>query len=168
MDLQEVVNHERNHSDTQGFPPNVEFYTVRDNGMMVYDIQYTLNPNGNSPLAGQEVTVKGIVTSSTKIGDLGYLYIQDETGSAWSGIWCVGIGLNTYYRNEEVEITGVVEEYYGMTRLNVTSSSKTGNLGTVAPTILDPSDSASYANFGQLLACNSRTGRNVIKVFIRI
>ena len=128
--------------------PNVEFYTVRDNGMMVYDIQYTLNPNGSSPLAGQEVTVKGIVTSSTKIGDLGYLYIQDETGSAWSGIWCVGIGLNTYYRNEEVEITGVVEEYYGMTRLNVTSSSKTGNLGTVAPTILDPSDSASYANFG--------------------
>ena len=128
--------------------PNVEFYTVRDNGMMVYDIQYTLNPNGSSPLAGQEVTVKGIVTSSTKIGDLGYLYIQDETGAAWSGIWCVGIGLNTYYRNEEVEITGVVEEYYGMTRLNVTSSSKTGNLGTVAPTVLDPSDSASYANFG--------------------
>ena len=128
--------------------PNVEFYTVRDNGMMVYDIQFTLNPNGSSPLAGQEVTVKGIVTSSTKIGDLGYLYIQDETGSEWSGIWCVGIGLNTYYRNEEVEITGVVEEYYGMTRLNVTSSNKTGNLGTVTPTILDPSDSASYANFG--------------------
>ncbi len=94
------------------------------------------------------MTVKGIVTSSTKIGDFGYLYIQDETGSEWSGIWCVGIGLNQFYRNEEVEITGVVEEYYGMTRLNVTSSNKTGNLGNVTATVLDPSDSASYANFG--------------------
>ena len=84
-------------------------------------------PFGDSPLETQEVTVKGVVTASTKIGDLGYLYIQDETGSAWSGIWCVGIGLNQFYRNEEIEVTGVVEEYYGMTRLNVTSANKTGN-----------------------------------------
>src|SRR6056300_928364 len=128
--------------------PNIEFYTVRDNGMLVYDIQYTMDPFGDSPLETQEVTVKGVVTASTKIGDLGYLYIQDETGSAWSGIWCVGIGLNQFYRNEEVEVTGVVEEYYGMTRLNVTSANKTGNLGNVSATVLDPSDSASYANFG--------------------
>ena len=128
--------------------PNVEFYTVRDNGMMVYDIQYTLSPSGSSPLETQEVTVKGIVTASTKIGDLGFLYIQDEVGGPWSGIWCVGIGLNTYYRNEEVEVTGIVEEYYGMTRLNVTSSSKTGNLGNIVATVVDPSDSASYANYG--------------------
>lgn len=128
--------------------PNVEFYTVRDNGMKVYDIQFTMNPSGASPLAGQEITVKGIVTASTKIGDLGFLYIQDETGGAWSGIWAVGIGLNQYFRNEEVELTGVVEEYFGMTRLNVTSSSKTGNLGNIVATVIDPSDSASYANFG--------------------
>jgi hypothetical protein len=128
--------------------PNVEFYTVRDNGMKVYDIQYTLDPYGDSPLEGQEITVKGIVTASTKIGDLGYLYIQDENGGAWSGIWCVGIGLNQFYRNEEVSLTGVVEEYYGMTRLNVSQSIKTGNLGNVSPTVLDPSDSASYANYG--------------------
>src|SRR5210317_2274273 len=107
-----------------------------------------MDPFGDSPLETQEVTVKGVVTASTKIGDLGYLYIQDETGSAWSGIWCVGIGLNQFYRNEEVEVTGVVEEYYGMTRLNVTSANKTGNLGNVSATVLDPSDSASYANFG--------------------
>ena len=126
----------------------MEFYTVRDNGMKVYDIQFTMDPFGDSPLEGQEVTVTGVVTASTKIGDLGYLYIQDEFGGAWSGIWCVGIGLNTYYRNEEVQVTGVVEEYFGMTRLNVTASNKTGNLIPVAPTVLDPSDSASYANFG--------------------
>jgi len=128
--------------------PNFDFYTVRDNGLIIPDIQFTYNSNGASPLDGVEVTVKGIVTASTKIGDLGFLYIQDETATSWAGIWCVGIGLNTYYRNEEVEVTGFVEEYYGMTRLNVTSSSKTGNLGSVTPLVLDPSDSASYANYG--------------------
>ena len=128
--------------------PNFDFYTVRDNGLIIPDIQFTYNSNGASPLNGVEVTVKGIVTASTKIGDLGFLYIQDETATSWAGIWCVGIGLNSYYRNEEVEVTGFVEEYYGMTRLNVTSSSKTGNLGSVTPLVLDPSDSASYANYG--------------------
>ena len=128
--------------------PNFDFYTVRDNGLIIPDIQFTYNSNGASPLNGVEVTVKGIVTASTKIGDLGFLYIQDENATSWAGIWCVGIGLNTYYRNEEVEVTGFVEEYYGMTRLNVTSSSKTGNLGSVTPLVLDPSDSAGYANYG--------------------
>ena len=128
--------------------PNFDFYTVRDNGLIIPDIQFTYNSNGASPLNGAEVTVKGIVTASTKIGDLGFLYIQDENATSWAGIWCVGIGLNTYYRNEEVEVTGFVEEFYGMTRLNVTSSSKTGNLGSITPLVIDPSDSASYANFG--------------------
>jgi hypothetical protein len=89
--------------------PNFDFYTVRDNGLIIPDIQFTYNSNGASPLDGVEVTVKGIVTASTKIGDLGFLYIQDETATSWAGIWCVGIGLNTYYRNEEVEVTGFVE-----------------------------------------------------------
>ena len=128
--------------------PNFDFYTVRDNGLIIPDIQFTYNSNGASPLNGIEVTVKGIVTASTKIGDLGFLYIQDETATSWAGIWCVGIGLNSYYRNEEVEVTGFVEEYYGMTRLNVTASSKTGNLGTITPVVLDPTDSAGYANYG--------------------
>ena len=128
--------------------PNVDFYTVRDNGLSIPDIQFTFNANGASTLAAQEVTVTGIVTASTKIGDLGYLYLQDENATAWGGIWCVGLGLNSYYRDEEVTVTGIVEEYFGMTRLNVSASSKTGNKATITPIIIDPSDSASYANFG--------------------
>jgi len=128
--------------------PNVDFYTVRDNGLNIADIQFTFNANGASTLAGQEVTVTGIVTASTKIGDLGYLYLQDENATAWGGIWCVGLGLNSYYRDEEVTVTGTVEEYFGMTRLNVSASSKTGNKASITPIIIDPSDSASYANFG--------------------
>lgn len=128
--------------------PNVEFYTVRDDGMKIYDIQYTLEANGNSPFLGRTVTTKGIVTASTKQFDLGYLYLQDEGGSEWSGIWCVGIGLSDFFRDEEVQVTGIVEEYFGHTRLNVQSAQKTGKRATITPTAINPSDSAAYANFG--------------------
>lgn len=128
--------------------PNVSFYTVRNNGLKIYDIQYTLASDGASPLVGETVTVTGIVTASTKLYDLGYLYLQDENGGAWSGIWCTGFGLSDFFRDEEITVTGVVEEYFGLTRLNVSQAQKTGNLGSITPTVIDPSDSASYADFG--------------------
>jgi hypothetical protein len=128
--------------------PSYEFYTVRNGGLKIYDIQYTINSTGNSPLQGRTVTTKGIVTASTKQFDLGYLYIQDEGGSEWSGIWCVGIGLSDFFRDEEVQVTGVVEEYFGLTRLNVSSAQKTGGRKVITPTVINPSDSAAYANFG--------------------
>ncbi len=128
--------------------PNVEHYFVRDNGPKVFDIQYSLLPSGASPLEGRNITVKGIVTASTKLYDLGFLYIQDEGGSEWSGIWCVGSGLSTFFRGEEVMLTGTVEEDYGMTQLNVSQASKTGNKGVVTATTIDPTDSALYANSG--------------------
>jgi hypothetical protein len=82
--------------------PNFDYYTVRAGGMKIYDIQYSLASNGNSPFLGQNVTVKGIVTASTKPYDLGYLYIQDANGGPWSGIWCAGSGITQFFREEEV------------------------------------------------------------------
>lgn len=128
--------------------PNFDYYTVRVGGMKIYDIQYSLLSNGNSPYLGQNVTVKGIVTASTKPYDLGYLYIQDANGGPWSGIWCAGSGITQFFREEEVMVSGTVEEYYGMTRLNVSSVSRTGNRQVPVPTVLNPSDSASKANWG--------------------
>ena len=128
--------------------PNFDYYTVRAGGMKIYDIQYSLLSNGNSPYLGQNVTVKGIVTASTKPYDLGYLYIQDPNGGPWSGIWCAGSGITQFFREEEVMVSGTVEEYFGMTRLNVSSVSRTGNRQVPVPTVLNPSDSASKANWG--------------------
>jgi len=128
--------------------PNFDYYTVRAGGMKIYDIQYSLLSNGNSPYLGQNVTVKGIVTASTKPYDLGYLYIQDPNGGPWSGIWCAGSGITQFFREEEVMVSGTVEEYFGMTRLNVSSVSRTGNRQMPVPTVLNPSDSASKANWG--------------------
>ena len=128
--------------------PNFDYYTVRTGGMKVYDIQYSLASNGNSPFLGQNVTVKGIVTASTKPYDLGYLYIQDANGGPWSGIWCAGSGITQFFREEEVLVSGTVEEYFGMTRLNVSNVSRTGNRQVPVPTVLNPSDSASKINWG--------------------
>ncbi|MCT4624432.1 MAG: T9SS type A sorting domain-containing protein [Schleiferiaceae bacterium] len=126
--------------------PNVEYYFVRDNGLKIFDIQYTLDPSGASPLVGEEVTVTGIVTASTKLWDLGYLYIQDEGGSAWSGIWVVGNDIANVYRYEEVTVTGEVQENFGMTRISALNINKTGNLKFVFPTTINPQDSAGYAS----------------------
>ena len=122
--------------------PNVDYYTVRNNGAIIKDLQFTLASNGNSPYMGQNVTVKGIVTASTKQHDLGFLYIQDEGGGPWSGIWCVGSGITQFFREEEVQVSGTVEEYYGMTRLNVSSIGKTGNRQLPVASVVNPSDSA--------------------------
>lgn len=128
--------------------PNFEYYFVRDGGLQIFDIQFSLDGSGNSPLVGQTVTFKGIVTASTKRHDLGYLYVQDEGGSAWSGVWCVGAGISNYFRDEEVIITGQVAESFGMTQIIVSNIQLTGNRATIAPTIIDPTDSVAQANSG--------------------
>lgn len=128
--------------------PNLSFYTVRNNGLKVYDIQLSLQPDGNSTMQGRTVTTKGYVTASAKLFDLGFMYIQDDGGAEWSGIWCVGTGSSDFFREEEVQVTGVVEEYFGMTRINLSAAAKTGNRKKITPVVVDPSDSAAYANFG--------------------
>jgi hypothetical protein len=128
--------------------PNYEYYTVRAGGPKIYDVQYSLASNSASPMTGREITVKGIVTASAKNYDLGYLYIQDENGGPYSGIWLVGSGIANYYRGEEVNVTGTVEEYFNMTRIVVSSSNKTGKWVAPATTVVDPTDSISKLNYG--------------------
>lgn len=128
--------------------PNFDYYFVRDGGLKIYDIQFSLDGSGNSPLVGQTVTFRGIVTASTKQHDLGYLYVQDEGGAEWSGVWCVGAGITNFFREEEVIITGQVAESFGMTQVVVSNIQLTGNRAVIQPTVIDPTDSAMQYNFG--------------------
>ncbi len=121
--------------------PNFDFYFVRNGGMLIQDLQFTTAQNGSSPYVGQTVTVKGFVTASTKVFDLGFLYIQDSSSTEHAGIWCVGSGITQFFRDEEVEVTGVVEEFFGFTRLQVTSAQLTGGRHKIQPIVLDPTDS---------------------------
>ncbi|MDB9883450.1 hypothetical protein OAD66_09995, partial [Bacteroidia bacterium] len=126
------------------------FYTVRDAGLTIADIQKVLDPTQDaSPYRYQLVTVKGYITASAKPYDLEDIYMQDKDATEWGGIKLTGSAdLLDLWRTEEVEITGTVEESFGFTQINVSSVSKTGKTADVAPIELPVSDSAGRANRG--------------------
>ena len=126
------------------------FYTVRDGGLTIPDLQYVLDPTSDaSPYKGQTVTVRGYVTSSAKPYDLEDVYIQDKDAKEWGGIRISGSSdLLELWRTEEVEVTGTIEESFGFTQMLVSSVTKTGNKAEIAPIELPVSDSAGRVNRG--------------------
>ena len=126
------------------------FYTVRDAGLTIVDLQKVLDPTQDaSPYRDQEVTVKGYITASAKPYDLEDIYMQDKDATEWGGIKLTGnADLLRLWRTQEVEVTGVVEESFGFTQLVVSSVSKTGNVAEIAPIEIPVSDSVGRANRG--------------------
>lgn len=129
------------------------FYTVRDGDLEIVDIQRTFDNNeGKSTLDGETVTVTGIVTAAAIGKDLGTVYIQQEGKTKWAGIALVQNGdLTQLKRGHEVKVTGVVAEMDSradVTTIQVSSLQKTGNVGSIEPVVLNPSDSVVYAEDG--------------------
>lgn len=133
-------------SANAGSNPDFIFYTVRNGGLTISDVQRVLNvANDASPFSNQVVTVTGVVTASAKAYDLEQIYIQDPNATMWGGIKCQGNSdLIKLFRGQEVTVTGTVAESFGFTVINVTDVVKTGEVKTVPVTALDPSDSAFY------------------------
>lgn len=105
------------------------FYTVRDGGLAVKDLQWTPFKDGNSGYMGMKVTVSGVVTASPD-DILGDYIIQDKDGTAWSGIW-VNDAAHTPHRGDLIRVTATVEEDFNLTRLNFVTaldSLGTGNI----------------------------------------
>ncbi|MDP6611099.1 MAG: lamin tail domain-containing protein [Candidatus Marinimicrobia bacterium] len=105
---------------------NVSGVTVTD----IYDIQYTTDASGDSPLYGQTVTISGVVTaefwgsSSNR-----YLYVQDAAGP-WNGVVCFEYDgwdmfdftssagtVHSVAEGDSVTVTGTVDEYYNLTEI---------------------------------------------------
>ena len=88
-------------------------------GETVYDIQYTTDPSGDSPLVGQIVTVSGIVTATNwySSGNSNNFFISDEEGGEWHGIFVYNFDY-VVELGDEVELTAEVSEYYGFTELS--------------------------------------------------
>lgn len=97
---------------------NPLFFAVRDNGTTIFDVQFTPYANGNSGYTGLEVTVEGIVTATADANDLGFVYMQQETGSAWTGISLVqNAQLASLQRGDKISVRGTVAESFGFTRI---------------------------------------------------
>ena len=126
------------------------FYTVRDAGLTIVDLQKVLDPTQDaSPYRDQEVTVKGYITASAKPYDLEDIYMQDKDATEWGGIKLTGnADLLRLWRTQEVEVTGTVEESFGFTQLVVSEVSKTGNVAEIAPIEIAVSDSAGRVDRG--------------------
>ena len=88
--------------------------TAEINAVSIYDIQYTDQPDGNSPVVNEVVTTTGIVTA---VGAGGY-FLQDEAG-AWNGIFVFTFDEPAI--GDEVVVTGLVEEFNGTTELTGTT-----------------------------------------------
>lgn len=122
-------------------------YRVRDNGLTIYDLQFTPYSNGESIFRDAEVTVTGVVTASAQADDLGYVYIQDENQiGGWAGIMATqNPGLASLSRGDKVTITGTVDENSSNFTIleNVTNIVSAGT-GTVDPIYFQPDSFTNY------------------------
>jgi predicted extracellular nuclease len=100
----------------------------------IYDIQYTTDPSGDSPMAGEEVTINGVVTAEFWGGDNKRIFVQDDEGP-WAGILVYESGgwdnmdilspegvVHSVAEGDNVMLTGTVTEYNGMTQITDVSS----------------------------------------------
>ncbi len=99
-------------------------------GTTIYDIQYTADASGDSPLNGQVVTVTAVVTAEYWGSGNKHMFIQDAPGP-WNGIMCYlssgwdsfafvdesGNAVASLAEGDSITITATVSEYYGMTEL---------------------------------------------------
>ena len=77
--------------------------------VFISDVQ---GETSSSPYVGQVVTTSGIVTGVAENG----FFIQDAYGP-WNGIWIVDFGNSDVNVGNDVEVTGLVEEYYDLTEI---------------------------------------------------
>ena len=98
------------------------FFKVLDNGITINDVQFTPYQNGISSYDSYTVTVRGVVTADTTdiVGDGSntgpQVVIQNGTGP-WSAIQIFGTEVLNLRKGDDVTVTGVVDENFGVTRI---------------------------------------------------
>ncbi|MFC1572919.1 hypothetical protein ACFL6M_04895, partial [Candidatus Eisenbacteria bacterium] len=76
----------------------------------IYDIQYTTDPSGNSPLNGQTITTSGIVTMVYFNG-----FVIAEATGPWHAVNVRTLSYGPQV-GDEIEVTGTVSESNNMTK----------------------------------------------------
>jgi hypothetical protein len=108
----------------------------------IYEVQYTTDPGDGgtypSPCEDQEVTLTGIVYA--RYSGKGFFIAEAE--GAWHGIYAYYPGGDLPAIGDEVEVTGTVKEYYGITELSegVTYSVLSSGNALYGPTIVQTAD----------------------------
>ncbi len=112
-------------------PAETHTYFIRTINLSIFDLQFVDSPTGgDSPYAGQIVTVTGIVTGSNFDG--GSFFMSDPGGGPWSGI-LVFNPPSTPAEGDCVRVTARVQEFFGLTEMTSVSSVTVLGQGTVPP-----------------------------------
>jgi 2',3'-cyclic-nucleotide 2'-phosphodiesterase (5'-nucleotidase family) len=126
----------------------------RPTSATIEEIQRPAGNTTDSPLAGSDVTTSGIVTATNADG----FFLQNGTG-AFSGVYVAGSA--DVSEGDRVDVTGLVEESYGLTRINTTASggevTVTGTAQVPAPTPLTTANVSREAYEGVLVTVSSVT-----------
>jgi hypothetical protein len=96
----------------------IDYFVGDVAAVTIYDIQYTLDPSGDSPLNGSMATITGLVTALAPSGS-GSFFLSEGSG-AWQGIQVYGSNVGVAI-NDEVTVTGTVTEYYNFTEIIINS-----------------------------------------------
>jgi len=126
----------------------------------IYNIQYTTDPGGDSPMLGQSVTITGFVTAEGYAFGGDYYFVQDDD-PPWSGIR-VDDANRDVAQGDQVEITGTVAEVNGMTVIqDVTSFDILSSGNTLySPMAVNTGGLAVEANEGCLMQVEDVTVAN--------
>lgn len=118
----------------------------------IHDIQYTTDASGDSPLKGQQVRTKGVVTAM-KTGTSSFnMWLQDGT-QPWGGIYVYGVNNSyTVAVGDSVELFATVDEYYNLTELKTITALNNLGAGTLpAVASIGISDAKTEAYEGMLV-----------------
>lgn len=118
----------------------------------IYDIQFTENPDGNSPLQGQYVWVKAVVSANFNGTTYGEGYYLQQGPGAWNGIYVYDLN-NSPEIGDSVTLRGQVDEYHGMTQLKNISEYTVFDIGgyVADPVIVSTGDLASMEQYESVL-----------------
>lgn len=116
----------------------------------IHDIQFTTNPNGDSPLVGQTVNTGGVVIAGNSSG-----YFLQNGGGAWNGIY-VFDNVNAPAIGDSVTLTANVEEYFSMTQLNSVQNFAVVNSGNADVDVVISTGDANLEDYeGVLITVNA-------------
>ncbi len=113
----------------------------------IYDIQYTTNTNGNSPLNGQNVWIRGVVSANFNGTPYHKGYYVQQGGGEWKSIYVYDL-TNSPAIGDSVVIAGKVNENFGMTEIkDITYFSVVAPDGIVAAPVLVPTGEVSAEKY---------------------
>lgn len=116
----------------------------------IYDIQYTTDAEGDSPLIGEEVWVRAVVTANFNESEHFEGYFIQQGAGAWNGIYVYDL-VNSPEIGDSVAIAASVDEFHYMTQLENVTSFEVIIPGGIVPTatVVSTAD----ANTEQYEAC---------------